>query len=95
MIGGGMAGIAWLGFCFGSVIIGVLLLIFAPQILLLPFFVAGHGISLIQNGTNNILTSKQSDNGFVNSDSVWSKSSKNLESISEIIEKSKEKNKYN
>jgi hypothetical protein len=93
MICGGMAGIAWLGFCFGSVIIGILLLIFAPQILLLPFLVAGHGISLIQNGANT----KQPYNSNVNSDSVWNKSSKNLESISELIEKkSKEnKNKYN
>ena len=30
-------GIAWIGFCFGTVIIGVLLLLFAPTVLLLPF----------------------------------------------------------
>ena len=29
--------ITWLGFCFGSVIIGILLLIFAPRILFFPF----------------------------------------------------------
>ena len=27
----------WLGFCFGSIIIGILLLIFAPRILFFPF----------------------------------------------------------
>ncbi|MDC9728769.1 MAG: hypothetical protein PSN04_05480 [Methyloprofundus sp.] len=55
MIGGGTAGIAWLAFCFGSVIIGVLLLFFAPAILLLPFEVAIYGIALIKNGANNML----------------------------------------
>lgn len=29
--------VMWLGFCFGSVVIGILLLIFAPRILFLPF----------------------------------------------------------
>ena len=29
--------VTWLGFCFGSVIIGILLLIFAPRILFFPF----------------------------------------------------------
>lgn len=29
--------VSWLGFCFGSVIIGILLLIFAPRILFFPF----------------------------------------------------------
>ena len=29
--------IMWLGFCFGSIIIGILLLIFAPRILFFPF----------------------------------------------------------
>ncbi|MDQ7045405.1 MAG: molecular chaperone DnaJ [Sulfurimonas sp.] len=27
----------WLGFCFGSIIIGILLLVFAPRILFFPF----------------------------------------------------------
>ncbi len=29
--------VMWLGFCFGSIIIGILLLIFAPRILFFPF----------------------------------------------------------
>ena len=40
--------IMWLGFCFGSVIIGILLLIFAPRILFFPFsFFLVIGLSLI------------------------------------------------
>lgn len=38
MIGGGVvAQIAWLGFCFGTVIIGLLMMFFAPSLLFLPF----------------------------------------------------------
>jgi len=29
--------VMWLGFCFGSVVIGIILLIFAPRILFFPF----------------------------------------------------------
>jgi hypothetical protein len=29
--------VMWLGFCFGSVVVGILLLIFAPRILFFPF----------------------------------------------------------
>lgn len=29
--------IAWLGLCFGTVIVGIVLLIFAPHILIAPF----------------------------------------------------------
>jgi len=95
MIGGGTAGVAWLAFCFGSVIIGILLLFFAPAILLLPFEVAIYGIALIKNGANNILTTQEYDNSVVDSNAVWNKSSKNLESITELIEKSKKNNKNN
>ena len=34
------AQIAWLAFCFGTVIIGVLLLLFAPTILFIPYTLA-------------------------------------------------------
>jgi hypothetical protein len=44
--------ITWLGICFGSVIIGVLLLIFAPRILFFPFnFFLVIGLVII-NGKN-------------------------------------------
>ncbi|HIP12641.1 MAG TPA: molecular chaperone DnaJ [Arcobacter sp.] len=40
--------VLWIGFCFGSVIIGILLLIFAPRILFFPFtFFMAIGLSLI------------------------------------------------
>ena len=44
--------ITWLGICFGSVIIGILLLIFAPRILFFPFnFFLLLGF-MIMNGKN-------------------------------------------
>jgi len=42
--------VMWLGVCFGSVIIGVLLLLFAPRILFFPFnFFFLIGLSLLAN----------------------------------------------
>jgi hypothetical protein len=44
--------IMWLGVCFGSIIIGVLLLFFAPRILFFPFnFFLIIGLSLFANRT--------------------------------------------
>ena len=41
--------ILWLGFCFGSILIGILLLIFAPAILFFPFnFFLILGLSIIK-----------------------------------------------
>ena len=37
IIGGILLEVAWLGVCFGTVILGIALLIFAPEILLIPF----------------------------------------------------------
>ncbi|MCK7632778.1 MULTISPECIES: hypothetical protein [unclassified Shewanella] len=37
MIGAVAAEIAWLGLCFGTVIVGVLMLFFAPLLLFAPF----------------------------------------------------------
>jgi len=37
IIGGILLEIAWLGLCFGTVIVGLALLFFAPEILLIPF----------------------------------------------------------
>lgn len=53
-IGGTIAGVAWLAFCFGTVIIGVLLLIFSPGILFAPFlFGFSMGTALIAVGCEN------------------------------------------
>ena len=44
--------VMWLGFCFGSIVIGVLLLIFAPRILFFPFnFFLLIGLSIIYGKT--------------------------------------------
>ena len=49
IIGGVVLEIAWLGICFGSVVIGILLLIFAPGVLLAPFlFGSSVGTAVIQ-----------------------------------------------
>lgn len=37
IIGGIVVEVSWLALCFGTVIIGIVLLIFAPEILFLPF----------------------------------------------------------
>ena len=47
--------VSWLAFCFGSVIIGVLLLIFAPYILLAPLAIATPGTALIGCGIEKIV----------------------------------------
>lgn len=54
LITGAIAGVAWLAFCFGSVIIGVLLLIFAPDILLLPFGLCVYALMHLNAGYLNI-----------------------------------------
>lgn len=95
LIGGGIAAVAWVSFCFGTIVVGVLLLMFAPGVLYAPFAFAGVGFVLILKGFDSISLRKQLDDNLVDRDSVWDKSSKNLESISELIEKSKETNKDN
>ena len=48
IIGGILVEIAWLGVCFGTVIVGLVLLFFAPEILLIPFsFGLVGGLALI------------------------------------------------
>jgi hypothetical protein len=42
-----MAGVAWLTFCFGSVIAVVLFLIFAPPLLLAPFGPSRYGLACL------------------------------------------------
>ncbi|HCH1592593.1 TPA: hypothetical protein NKQ36_003772 [Vibrio parahaemolyticus] len=93
--------ISWLAFCFGSIIIGVLLLIFAPYILLAPLAIGTPGTALFVYGMVCIANRKE-DSIFVTenkkikkSDSVtdknvvWERSSNNLKSIEKIINESK------
>lgn len=49
------AEISWLAFCFGTVIIGLVLLLFAPPILLMPLmFVGGIGNSFLFSGIDGL-----------------------------------------
>ncbi len=51
MVGAVAAQIAWLGLCFGTVIIGVLMLFFAPFLLFAPFtLLFGTGTALWGSG---------------------------------------------
>lgn len=51
--------IAWLAFCFGSVVIGVLLLFFAPYILLAPLAIGVPGTALFVYGMDKIANKKE------------------------------------
>ncbi|GAB56209.1 hypothetical protein GPUN_2094 [Glaciecola punicea ACAM 611] len=54
IVGGVIAQAAWLGVCFGTVIIGVLLIFIAPGILFFPFtFGLLHGLAIIKGGDSN------------------------------------------
>jgi len=46
--------ISWLAFCFGSVIVGILLLIFAPYILLAPLAIGTPGTALFVVGMGKL-----------------------------------------
>mgnify|MGYP002628941741 CR=1 FL=1 len=46
--------VMWLGFCFGSIIIGILLLIFAPSVLFFPFsFFLVIGLNVMSGAPNS------------------------------------------
>ncbi len=46
---GSILGVSWLIFCFGSVIVGILLLIFCPDCLLFPFGLVALGVCAIKD----------------------------------------------
>jgi hypothetical protein len=51
--------ISWLAFCFGSVIIGILLLIFAPYVLLAPLAIGTPGTALFVYGMDKLVNKKE------------------------------------
>ncbi len=54
IVGGIIAEVAWLGICFGTVILGVVLLIFAPTILFAPFTIGlTGGLAFFASCNNN------------------------------------------
>ena len=92
--------VSWLAFCFGSVIIGILLLIFAPYVLLAPLAIGTPGTALFLYGMDCIANKKEDSiynrdckeekhDTVIEADAVWESSSKNLDSINKIIEESK------
>ena len=64
-------GVAWIGFCFGTVIIGILLLFFAPRILIFPtafLSVFANGFLLV--GLVNIKKGER-DKDIIDSEAEW------------------------
>lgn len=53
IIGAVLLEIAWLGICFGSVILGLVLLVFAPHILLAPLSIGIASGSAVIAGCND------------------------------------------
>lgn len=54
IVGGVVVQAAWLGICFGTVIIGILLVFIAPSILFFPFtFGLAFGIAIITGEENS------------------------------------------
>jgi len=51
--------ISWVAFCFGSVIIGVLLLIFAPYLLLAPLAIGKFGTVFLLRGIDKIVNTEE------------------------------------
>ncbi|WP_294963504.1 DnaJ domain-containing protein [Sulfurimonas sp.] len=82
--------LTWLGICFGSVIIGILLLIFAPRILFFPFnFFLILGI-VTMNGKNYKYYSKYKQQGYNQHNYSNTQSSiSDLDRYYEILESSK------
>lgn len=50
--------LSWLAICFGSIILGVILLIFAPNILLLPLAIGIPGTAFLVAGIEKISNKK-------------------------------------
>lgn len=64
IVGGALAGIAWLTLCFGTVVIGIVLLLLAPHILVLPLSLCGIGWVIFLDGLDNLLTPFSSNDTY-------------------------------
>ena len=53
-----VAGVSWLAFCFGSIIIGILLIIFAPNLIFFPFLFIAVGVEIMKNSKKLIFFGK-------------------------------------
>ncbi|QSZ42100.1 DnaJ domain-containing protein [Sulfurimonas aquatica] len=86
--------VMWLGFCFGSIIIGILLLVFAPRILFFPFnFFLVVGLSVMGkqafSGTRSFKYGSYSQGGSSHSNRGYTQSVNNFDKYYEILESSK------
>ncbi len=78
--------VLWLGFCFGSIIIGILLLIFAPRILFFPFtFFLIIGLTIIKGKG----FSKSEQYRRYSYNSTYTNSQVDIDKYYEILESSK------
>ena len=82
--------ITWLGICFGSVIIGIFLLIFAPRVLFFPFnFFLVLGLVTINGKSYKYYSKyKQQGNNYSNF-SNYQSSSSNIDKYFETLESTK------
>ena len=55
-IAGVIAGVAWITFCFGSIVIGVILLFVAPPVLIAPFAVGNATCGALIIAGKNLMT---------------------------------------
>jgi hypothetical protein len=83
--------VLWLGFCFGSIIIGILLLIFAPSILFFPFnFFLVIGLSIINpNKYNKTGRFKYQKYSYSHNQNSYTQPQTNLDKYYEVLESSK------
>ena len=47
---GVIVGVSWIAFCFGSVIGVILILVFAPPLLFMPFGLSVYGLAILSQG---------------------------------------------
>ena len=81
--------VMWLGFCFGSIIIGILLLIFAPAILFFPFnFFLVIGLTLI-NGKKYTQSTRFKYKQYSNQQNNYTNAQSNIDKYYEALESKK------
>ncbi len=81
--------VMWLGFCFGSIIIGILLLIFAPSILFFPFnFFLVIGLSLI-SGKPYVRSSSFRYQQYSGQKNTYTQPTSSLDKYYEVLESNK------
>lgn len=84
-------GITWIGFCFGTVIIGILLLFFAPRILILPtMFISVFANGFLLVGLVNVKRGNR-DKDIIEGEAEWVKSTDEDQPIAGILEDKRDK----